>query len=32
MFARHQVDRVGVGVKELAEQVEQADLAATAPV
>jgi hypothetical protein len=27
MFASHQVDRVGVGVKELAEQVEQADLA-----
>ena len=27
MFASHQVDRVGVGVNELAEQVEQADVA-----
>jgi hypothetical protein len=27
MFASHQLDRVGVGVNELAEQIEQADVA-----
>jgi hypothetical protein len=27
MFASHQLDRVGVGINELAEQVEQADVA-----